>query len=415
LIEHLRHDRVARLFLALHERFGDEHLKDLVAEDMDDERNIRFSGRTVVNFGSDSFLGLDRDPRVQAALVRGMKKWGTHNGASRVFYSVEACTAAEQRLARWLGVPDTLILPSVTLANVGVLPGLVRPGDLLVVDRLAHQSIQEAAKIPQANGVNVVTLSPCTADSLRRLLEQHKYERCIVALDGIYSMTGRTPPLTELDEVARQHAATLYIDDAHGTGVRGDHGRGTVSRDLPNCDNALVVGSLSKAFSCMGAFVVCTEPLKLLLKIKTNTYIFGGPVPPPYLEAIIAVCDILDSPEYDQIIGRLRTLVDRLAQGARELGLIVLGGDSPIVSILVKEPEHTFQAGKWLFDRGFYVQSVVFPAVPVSQSVLRIQVNANHPPETIDRLLGALADLKRAVPLPTTNGVERPETAVLAM
>jgi 7-keto-8-aminopelargonate synthetase-like enzyme len=157
---------------------------------------------------------------------------------------------------------------------------------------------------------------------------------------------------------------------------------------------------LSKGFSCAGGFIGCTEEFKRLLKIRSNTYIFGGPVPPAYLEAICTVCDILSSPEYDVLIGRLHSNITRLTQGARQLGLAVLGGQSPIISVLIGDEEATLKAGNFLFEYGYYVQSVTFPAVPYHAGVLRVQVNANHLPESIDGLLGAFNALKRVVPLP---------------
>jgi 7-keto-8-aminopelargonate synthetase-like enzyme len=170
----------------------------------------------------------------------------------------------------------------------------------------------------------------------------------------------------------------------------------------------LMIGSLSKAFSCMGAFVTCTARLKHLLKMSCSTYIFGGPVPPPYLEAVCVVCDILMSDEYERIIGALRQRIRRLVDGLRQLDLVVLGDTSAIISVLVKDRARAFQAGKWLFDRGFYVQSVTYPAVPVNGSVLRIQVNANHPLEAIDGLLAAMGELRSVVALPAASQLDQP-------
>src|SRR5262249_44932792 len=148
------------------------------------------------------------------------------------------------------------------------------------------------------------------------------------------------------------------------TAVLGRQGRGTVLDALGNYANTFVIGSLSKGFSCFGGFIGCSEQFKLLLKMRSNTYIFGGPVPPPYLEAISVVCDILMSAEYDQLIGRLRNNLQRLTLGAARLGLAVLGGQTPIISVLVGDEADTLRAGHFLFERGFYVQSVTFPAVP---------------------------------------------------
>jgi 7-keto-8-aminopelargonate synthetase-like enzyme len=401
---HLRRDKAIRLGLTFINHYHDIHMKDMEVEEMDDQRRMIIAGQRVYNFGSDSFLGLDRHPQVQAALVEAVRPWGTHNGASRAFSSVRLCAEAERRLAQWLGVADTLIFPSVTLANAGLVPGVVREGDLLVVDRQAHDSIQQAAKIAAGNGAVLRELHPCCPGPLDELLQREKHESCVVALDGVYSMTGKIPPLAQLHKVARAHGAILYVDDAHGTGVVGARGRGATAKALGSLDEVLMVGSLSKAFSCMGAFVTCDPEFKKVLKMRSSTFIFGGPVPPPYLAAICAVCDILASAEYDTILGRLHSLIRRLTDGLRSLGLSVLGGEAPIISLTVGDIERTLLAGKWLFDRGYYVQSATYPAVPINGGLLRIQVNANHPVEAIDGLLGAMADLKKEFKLAEGNG-----------
>jgi 7-keto-8-aminopelargonate synthetase-like enzyme len=397
----LRQNGLIRFVEHFAELFPNNHLKDLVVDEIAPDRSIRINGHRVVNFGSDSFLGLDQDPRVQEALVRGTAKWGTHNGASRAFASVRANTDAEDKIAHWLGTEAALIYPSVTLANMGAIPGLVGRQDLLVVDEHAHNSIQEGAKIAKAGGVRVVNFSHCDPQDLDRVLRAAKpYRMAVVAIDGVYSMSGALPPLAALNEVALHQDAVLYVDDAHATAVLGKRGRGTVHEALGNYDNTFVIGSLSKGFSCMGGFIGCTEEFKLLLKMRSNTYIFGGPVPPPYLEAVCTVCDILMSAEYEELIGRLRHNCRQLAEGASRLGLALLGGETPIISVLVGDEGDTLNAGSFMFDRGYYVQSVTFPAVPYHAGVLRVQVNANHTPEAIAGLLDAFSALQRAIPLP---------------
>jgi 7-keto-8-aminopelargonate synthetase-like enzyme len=376
-------------------------MKDLVVDEIGPHRQISVHGKTVVNFGSDSFLGLDQDPRVQEAVILGTRKWGTHNGASRAFASVRANIEAEEKIAAWLGTEDALIYPSVTLANMGAIPGLVGRQDLLVVDEHAHNSIQEGAKIAKANGTQVVSFSHCDPSDLERVLQKaDPYRIALVAIDGVYSMTGALPPLAALNAVAKRHNAVLYVDDAHATAVMGTRGRGTVLDALGTYENAFAIGSLSKGFSCAGAFIGCTSEFKMLLKMRSNTYIFGGPVVPPYLEAVCLVCDILNSPEYDTLIHKLRSNCRMLTQGALDLGLSVTGGESPIISILVGDESDTLTAGSFLFERGYYVQSVTFPAVPYHGGVLRIQVNANHEPASIRGLLEALAALKDVIHIP---------------
>jgi 7-keto-8-aminopelargonate synthetase-like enzyme len=408
LAQALRQNGLIRFIEHFAEQFPTSHLKDLVVDQIGPGREIQVNGRRVVNFGSDSFLGLDQDPRVQEAVRAGTTRWGTHNGASRAFASVRANEEAETKIAHWLGSEAALIYPSVTLANLGAIPGLVGRQDLLVVDEQGHNSIQEGAKIAKANGTRLAFFSHCNAADLDRVLRDHAPYRCaVVALDGVYSMSGELPPLADLDRVARGHNAVLYVDDAHGTGVIGKHGRGTVRDALGNYDNALVIGSLSKAFSCAGAFIGCTEEFKLLLKMRSNTWIFGGPVPPPYLEGICTVCDILMSGEYDLLHARLQRNLRQLTSGLRDLGLAVLGGRTPIISVLVGDEADTLNAGMFLFERGFYVQSVAFPAVPYHAGILRIQINANHDAESIAGLLHAFKDLRAAIRLPGPEHLPR--------
>jgi 7-keto-8-aminopelargonate synthetase-like enzyme len=404
----LRQNGLIRFVEHYAELFPTNHLKDLVVDEIGPDRKIRVAGRTVVNFGSDSFLGLDQDPRVQESLIKGTRKWGTHNGASRAFASVRANVVAEDKLARWLGTEASLIYPSVTLANLGAIPGLVGKQDLLVVDEHAHNSIQEGAKIAKSNGTRVVNFSHCDPLDLDRVLKAAKpYRMALVAMDGVYSMSGALPPLVHLNKVCQRQDAVLYVDDAHATAVMGSHGRGTVLDALGSYDNAFTIGSLSKGFSCMGGFVGCTEEFKLLLKMRSNTYIFGGPVAPSYLEAVCTVCDILMSSEYEQLIGRLRRNCRQLVEGLRRLGLAVLGGETPIISVLVGDEADTLNAGSILFDRGYYVQSVTFPAVPYHGGVLRVQVNANHSQASMDGLLNAFDSLKRDIRMPGPQEVSR--------
>jgi 7-keto-8-aminopelargonate synthetase-like enzyme len=404
----MRQNGLIRFMEHFQARFPTTHMKDMVVDSMRPDRTMTVQGRPVVNFGSDSFLGLDQDPRVKEAVVRGTREWGTHNGASRAFSSVRANETAEEKLAEWLGAEAVLMYPSVTLANMGAIPGIVGRQDLLIVDEHAHNSIQEGAKIAKSNGVPLMTFSHCDPVDLQRVFrEAGEYRVAVVAIDGVYSMSGQLPPLAELNAVALRHNAVLYVDDAHGTGVLGSHGRGTVLDALGNYDNTFVIGSLSKAFSALGGFVACKKDFKQLLKMRSNTYIFGGPVPPPYLEAVCTVCDILMSDEYMLLKSRLDHNCRQLTDGLNGLGLAVLGGLTPIISVLVGDEADTLSAGHHLFEHGFYVQSVTFPAVPYHAGLLRIQINANHSRQSIDRLLDAMAALKKVIPLPGPEVIQR--------
>ncbi len=398
LIASLASTGMTRFFRRLFDDYPDLLMKDQTVDEIGPNRLVRLGGRWVTNFGSDSFLGFDRDERVITAIERGVRAWGTHNGSSRAFSSVAPNVCAERKIAEWLGTESALIYPSVTLANTGALPGLVTRHDVLVADQFAHNSIDDGLKLAKARGTRTAKFSHNDPQALEDTLKGLKpYRHAVIAVDGVYSMSGALPPLAEFRRIARANDACLYVDDAHATGVLGAHGRGTVLESLGDYNNVLTVGSLSKGFSCLGGFVAGPQAAIDVLKLRSNPLIFGGPVPPAYLEAICTVLDILASNEYPALRAKLDANVRRLAEGAKQLGLAVLGGLVPIVSVLIGAEEATLKAGKFLYERGYYVQSVVFPAVPHGAGVLRMQVNANHTAEQIDGLLGALEALALSV------------------
>ncbi|MFM8733839.1 MAG: aminotransferase class I/II-fold pyridoxal phosphate-dependent enzyme [Pirellulales bacterium] len=401
LTERLSRHKVTRLALAFLDANAGVHLKDLLLDAATDDRRVSIDGQTVWNFGSDSFLGLDRHPRLHEAIRDALPEWGAHNGASRAFSSPVLVDEVEEKLAAWLGVPDTFIFPSVTLANVGLLPAITQAGDLLVVDRESHDSVHQGARLAAAAGARVEELTSPDPEALERLVRQSGSRGGVVlAIDGVYSMSGRTPPLADLDLAVRRLGGIMYVDDAHGTAVVGPRGRGAAAAALGTLDNVLMVGSLSKAFSCLGGFVTCTPELKTVLKIRSSTFIFGGPVPPPYLAAISAVCDIIMSPEYDTLLAALHERIGRFTAGLDRIGIEHHGGGAAIVSLVVGDLERTLAAGRALFDRGYYAQSATYPAVPIHGGLLRVQINANHPLEAIDGLLGAVEDVWREARLP---------------
>ena len=415
LTERLSRNKVTRVALSFLDANAGMHLKDLLLDATTDDRRATIDGHTVWNFGSDSFLGLDRHPRIHAAIAAALPAWGAHNGASRAFSSPVLVDEAEEKLAAWLGVPDTFIYPSVTLANVGLLPAITQPGDLLVVDRESHDSVHQGAKLAAAAGARVVELAAPDPQLLERVVSQAgSHSGLVLAIDGVYSMSGRTPPLAELDATIRRLGGIMYVDDAHGTGVVGPRGRGAAAEALGTLDNVLMVGSLSKAFSCLGGFVTCTPELKTILKIRSSTFIFGGPVPPPYLAAISAVCDIMMSPDYDEILGALHERIRRFTAGLDALGIEHHGGDSAIISLVVGDMEKTFAAGRQLFDRGYYAQSATYPAVPIHGGLLRVQINAIHPLEAIDGLLRAIEDVWQHARLPRRRRTLTPSGSPIA-
>ena len=404
LIGSLSRTGMTRYFVRLFADYPDLLMKDLTVEAVRPNRTMKIAGRWVANFGSDSFLGLDQDRRVQKAAQAGREGLGNaQRHLAGVFQGARARTGrtANCRLDGNRGVVD------LSLGVAGEYGRTAGVGDAQRRDcgrsirtqfdrrriedrqgpRRAHGEVraQQPGRFGARAGRNAA-VSACGDRDRWRL----QHERSAAAA-GRFSAH------------CLRNNAILYVDDAHGTGVLGKHGRGTVRDALGNYDNTLVVGSLSKAFSCLGGFIACSQPAHEVFKLRSNPIIFGGPVPPPYLEAICTVVDILNSSDYGQLRRQLDANVRQLIDGAQQFDLVMIGGLVPIVSVLVGPEETTMQAGRFLFDQGYYVQSVVFPAVPHGGGVLRMQVNANHEPEAIDGLLAALAELQREFPLPRSS------------
>lgn len=400
LSRRLRNDRYIRVGLALLERCGDKHMKDLTLSWGDPQRRSIIEGREVINFGSANFLGLDFDRRLREAITSCVTEWGSHQYCSRAFYSTQWYERIEGRLANWLDVEDTLLFPCVTKLHAGVLPALAGRGDVLAVDRKSHNSIWAASKIAAAHGAEVREFDAAAPASLDSVCQRGPRNGCVVVVDGVYSMTGELPPLAPLYAAARRQGGVLYIDDAHGTGVVGPRGRGAAFAALGSLRDVLYVGSLSKAFSALGGFITCTPALKLMFKMRSDTYIFSGPIPAPYLAAVGAVLDLIETDEFDRLFDRLHQRIGQLTSGLQRLGLSYHGGVGPIVSVLVGEIERTLAAGYRLFEKGYYVQSVGHPAVPINGGVLRVQVNANHTPEAIEGLLAAIAEVADEITFP---------------
>ena len=201
-------------------------------------------------------------------------------------------------------------------------------------------------------------------------------------------MTGDLPPLASSNESRCRHNAVLYVDDAHGTGVLGQQGRGTVLDALGNYDNTLVVGSLSKAFSCFGGFIGCPRDIQDAAEDALEHLHLRRAGAAPYLDAICTVCDILDfrRVRLNSKAGWQSNLA-RLTRGAQQLGPGRAGRrDADHLHPGRRRGGHAERAAHFLFETGFYVQSVTFPAVPYHAGVLRIQVNANHLSESHRRL-----------------------------
>ncbi len=352
--------------------------------------HVEIDGRRLVNFCSNDYLGLANDPRVAEALARGARRWGCGSGASHLVSGHStAHHALEEELADFTNRPRALLFSTGYMANLGVIDALCDRTSLILEDRLNHASLLDGARLAQAR---LRRYPHNDGDALERLLERHRRDFTLVVSDGVFSMDGDLADLPRLSGACRRHGAWLLVDDAHGLGVIGPGGRGTLAHfglDHDHCP--LLVGTLGKAFGTFGAFVAGDEALIDYLIQKARTYIYTTALPPAVAEATRAALHIVREEEWRR--ERLRRLIARFRQGARALGLELADSTTPIQPLIVGENARALALSEALNRRGFLIGAIRPPTVPAGTARLRITLSAAHEEEDVERLLETLEEL----------------------
>ena len=299
------------------------------------------------------------------------------------------------------------MFPTVTLLHSGVLPVLAGGDGVILLDRAAHNSMQEAAQLAGARGTTVDWFSHNDPNDLEQRLELHRERsRRIIAVDAVYSMSGAYPPLPELVRIARKHGARLYIDDAHGLGVigenptpdnpYGDRGNGIVRYyGLRYSDDIVYVGGMSKAFSSMTAFVTCADEAEKRRLAMASTAVFSGPSPTASLASAIARLKISQDAEGSDIRRRLLNLTRQLVTGTRALGFAVDNNELfPIVSVRIGAVDDVVKACNVLWEHGILITPALFPAAPLDRGGLRFTVTAANTEGQIRLAIKALREVR---------------------
>lgn len=356
-----------------------------------DGKECVIDGKKLLNFNAINYLGLENHPRLIAAAQQAISQWGTLAGSARSAAEVALFEALENRIADWLGVDNVIVYTTVTLANHGILPLLMRQGSLLVVDREAHNSVQRAAVEAKGGGAKLLQFDHDDFRQLDAHLRTHRgqYDHALIALDGVYSMSGSFLQLPRYQELAARHGAALYVDDAHGFGVIGPHGRGIVSHFEAGYDNTIYVASLEKGLASLGGFAVVPREFRDYFLFNSYTYIYGGQLPAPYLASALAAFDVLDT-EGDQRRSRLEAHICRTKHELKHMGFEISDEEHtfPLVMVKVGELQWAARVSQFFYDEGIHILTVGFPVVPMSRGLmLRISLSASHSDEQIDRLL----------------------------
>ena len=352
---------------------------------------VRLGGETLLSFCSNDYLGLANDARVIAAFRDGAEQYGVGSGASHLVtgHSV-AHHALEEELAAFVGAERTLLFSTGYMANLGVVSSLLDRHGTVFEDKLNHASLIDAARL---SGAKVKRYAHGDLVRLEALLDSAKGEDAkLVLTDAVFSMDGDFADVVRLATLAQQHAAWLLVDDAHGLGVLGTHGRGTLEHfGLQPQAPLILLGTLGKAFGTFGAFIAGDEDLVEYLIQRTRSYIYTTALPPAVAAATRASLRIVQEEGW-----RRDALNARIAQfraGAAQLGLTLLDSPTPIQALILGEAQAAVAASDALRARGILVAAIRPPTVPVGSARLRITFSAQHSVQHVERLLAALAEL----------------------
>lgn len=343
-------------------------------------------GRRCLSFCSNDYLGLAAHPRLVQALQRGAKRWGVGSGAAHLITGHSAAHhALEKELAAFVGRPRALLFSTGYMANLGVIAALVGRGDCVFEDRLNHASLLDGGLI---SGGRLQRYAHGDAGNLEQRLS-NAASGGLIASDAVFSMDGDLAPLPQLASVARRHGAWLMVDDAHGLGVLGPTGRGTVEHfGLSIAEVPILMGTLGKALGTFGAFVAGSEALIETLIQRARPYIYTTAAPPALAEATRAALQLVENEGWRREV--LQARIEQFRAGASALGLRLMDSATPIQPLLIGETSHAVALSHKLQERGILVPAVRPPTVPAGTARLRITFSAAHSEEHIRRLLGAL-------------------------
>lgn len=353
-----------------------------------DGLRCEIDGRWLLEFCGNDYLGLSRHPRVVAALRDGAQAHGAGATASHLVCGHTAAHAAlERELAEWLQAPRALLFGSGFMANLAVVQALLGAGDVCVQDKLNHASLIDAARL---SGCVFKRYLHADVDAAARQLASHADGAALLASDGVFSMDGDIAPLRGLAEVAQQHHATLYIDDAHGIGVLGPNGRGSAAAaGLDVSDVPVQLVTFGKALGSYGAAVVGDADLIAHLAETARPHIYTTALPPSQCVATLESMRI--ARDGDELREQLQARIAQLREGAQARGLQLMASNTAIQPMLCGSDARAMAIAAALEEQGYWVAPIRPPTVPEGQARLRITLCAAHTAGDVAGLLDALA------------------------
>lgn len=348
--------------------------------------HVQRDGRELTLFSSNDYLGLSGDQRVIDGAIEAIERHGLGpRGSPLICGYTTLHEELEQRIANWKGAASALLCPTGFAANLAVLGGLVDDETTVFSDELNHASIIDGCTLAKRSGARLEIYPHCDVDALDDRLDHCSTERAMVVTDSVFSMDGDLAPMSRLAEICERHDALWVIDEAHGSFVFGDNGRGLAASCGVTDDVDVHVGTLSKGAGGLGGFIATTESMRTMLLNLGRSYIYSTAAPLSVVGGLVAAIDVVESD--GSLQEQLWANVERLGQG---LGVEL---QSPIVPVVIGPEAEAMEASKYLFERGIDVTAIRPPTVRQGTSRLRITVSAAHRREDLEHLVEILEEI----------------------
>lgn len=350
---------------------------------------INLDGREVVNMASNNYLGLASHPEVIQAAKTALDQYGVGPTASRnIVGNFPVHDALEKALAEFKEVEATLVFNCGVSANTGVIPFIVGKGDVIYSDELNHGSIIDGCRL---SGAKVKVYRHKDVASLEEILREPQEGKGLIVTDGVFSMDGDLAPLPEIADLAEKYGVMLMVDDAHGDGVMGPMGKGTVDHFGIRDKVFVETGSLSKAFGSAGGFVAGKREFIDALRPKARSFIFtASPMAPCLAAAALKVVEMVSQDE--SYVNRLWENREYFANRITKLGLNIGTTVTPVIPVIVGDGELAQRMSEILFERGVFAQAIQFPMVPRGAARLRIMISAGHTKADLDLAADAIEE-----------------------
>jgi len=354
-------------------------------------------GKRVLNMCSNNYLGLANDPKLVEAAKRALDKYGVGAGAVRpIAGNLEIHNEFEEKIAKFKRREASLLFQSGWDANLGTIPAIVGEGDVIFSEELNHASIIDGCRLSRARRYVYPHLN--TPELEKIVSAEKEARRKLIVTDGVFSMDGDLAPLPEIVEIAEKYDAITMVDDAHGEGVLGDHGRGIVDHYGLYGRVDIEMGTLSKAFGVMGGYIAGNAELIEYLRQRARPFLFSSALNPAEVAAAIAAVEILE--ESDELVRKLWDNTNYFKGKLSSLGFDLGRSRTPITPLMVRDEKKAYEMSRILFEeKGVFAQSIVYPTVPRGTARLRLQPSAVHSKEDLDFCIDVLEEVGRKLAL----------------